>query len=141
MIVLDTNVISEMMRPLPAEVVSAWFALHARATLFTTTLSQAEILYGLALLDAGRRRDDLVAAARPVFDEDFQGRVLPFDSAAAIAFADIAAARRRSGRPIAQIDAQIAAIARSRGAQLATRNIGDFTDCGISLVNPWDVRR
>ena len=96
MIVLDTNVISEMMRPLPAAVVSAWFALHARATLFTTTLSQAEILYGLALLDAGRRRDDLLAAARPVFDEDFQGRVLPFDSAAAIEFADIAASRRRS---------------------------------------------
>jgi toxin FitB len=137
MIVLDTNVISEMMRPSPARAVADWFARNPRSSLFTTALSQAEILYGLELLPEGRRRDELFAAARPVFDEDLGGRVLPFDSDAAVDFAEIAVSRRRAGRPISQIDAQIAAIVRSRGASLATRNVSDFEDCGIALVNPW----
>jgi len=138
-IVLDTNVISEMMRPSPAPPVAGWFARYPRAALFTTALSQAEILYGLQLLPEGRRRDDLIAAALPVFVEDLGGRVLPFDTDAAVAFADIAAGRRRAGRPISQIDAQIAAIVRARGASLATRNVADFEDCGIALINPWDA--
>lgn len=138
MIVLDTNVISEMMRPSPAPQVAEWFARNARSSLFTTALSQAEVLYGIELLPDGRRRNELMAAARPVFDEDFAGRVLPFDADSAVAFAGVAATRRRSGRPISQIDAQIAAIVRSRGASLATRNVGDFTKCGIALINPWD---
>src|SRR5262249_34785476 len=102
-----------------------------------TTISQAEFLYGLAILPAGRRRMALEEAARRMFAEDFANRVLPFDSAAAQAFAAIASARRRKGRPIGDLDAQIAAIARSRGAAVATRNVSDFTDCGIEVFDPW----
>lgn len=137
MIILDTNVLSETMRPDPAASVMGWFARNAPSSLFTTSLSQAEILYGLAILPDGRRRTALLAAARAVFDEDLAGRVLPFDSAAAAAFAEIAASRRQAGRPISQIDAQIAAITRARGASLATRNVSDFAECGIALIDPW----
>jgi predicted nucleic acid-binding protein len=137
MIVLDTNVISELMRREPDARVMAWIGEQPMAGVFTTTLTQAEIFYGLALLPKGRRRDELVAAARSMFEVDFAGRVLPFDTDAALAYPDIAAGRRQSGQPISQIDAQIAAIVRSRGARLATRNVRDFGDCGITVVNPW----
>lgn len=137
MIILDTNVISEMMRPAPAPQVEAWFAANPASALFTTALSQAEILYGLALLPAGKRRNALRAAIKSVFDEEFAGRVLPFDAEAASVYADLAAARRKAGKPISQIDAQIAAIARSRGAALATRDGRDFADCGLTIVDPW----
>jgi len=136
-IVLDTNVISELMRREPDDRVMTWIGEQPMAGVFTTTLTQAEIFYGLALLPEGRRREALVAAARPMFAVDFAGRLLPFDSDAALAYSDIAAGRRKGGKPISQIDAQIAAIVRSRGARLATRNVSDFTDCGITLVNPW----
>ena len=138
MIVLDTNVISELMRRQPDARVLAWIGEQPIAGVFTTTLTQAEIFYGLGLLPAGPRRDDIVAAARPIFDVDLAGRVLPFDSDAALAYPDIAAKRRLRGQPISQIDAQIAAIVRSRGARLATRNVPDFADCEITVVNPWD---
>jgi predicted nucleic acid-binding protein len=136
-IVLDTNVISEMMRPAPDDRVAGWLASQSASGLFTTTLTQAEILYGLSLLPPGRRRDELLAAARPIFDEDLAGRILAFDSEAARIYPAIAAGRRLSGRPISQIDAQIAAIARSRGARLATRNVRDFDDCGLEIIDPW----
>lgn len=137
MIVLDTNIISELMRREPDARVMAWIGEQPIAGLFTTTLTQAEIFYGLALLPEGRRRDHLLAAARPMFEVDFAGRVLPFDTDAASAYPDVAAGRRKGGKPISQIDAQIAAIVRSRGAGLATRNVADFADCGITVVNPW----
>ena len=137
MIVLDTNVISEMMRPKPEAIVAAWFAAQTASALFTTALTQAEIFYGLALLPTGKRRVALQTAAKALFEEDFAGRLLPFDSDAATHFADIAAARRSLGQPISQTDAQIAAIARSRAAAIATRNQRDFADCGIALVDPW----
>lgn len=137
MIVLDTNVISELMRREPNAGVLAWIGEQPIAGVFTTTLTQAEIFYGLALLPEGRRRDELLAAARPMFEVDLAGRVLPFDTDAALAYPDIAAGRRKGGQPISQIDAQIAAIVRSRGARLATRNVSDFADCGITVVNPW----
>ena len=105
--------------------------------LFTTTISEAELLYGIALLPTGRRRRQLEAFVIQTLDEDFTGRILSFDSAAAREFALIAASRRRAGRPIGEADVRIAAIARSRGAVLATRNISDFSDCGIDLVDPW----
>ncbi|OAN51196.1 type II toxin-antitoxin system VapC family toxin [Sphingobium sp. TCM1] len=140
MIVLDTNVISELMRREPDAAVMAWLGEQPMAGVFTTTLTQAEIFYGLALLPAGRRRDTLMAAARPMFEVDLAGRVLPFDTEAALTYSDIAAGRRRGGKPISQIDAQIAAIVRSRGARLATRNVSDFADCGITVVNPWTER-
>jgi hypothetical protein len=139
-IVLDTDVISEMMRPAPDEWVAAWLAAQPISGLFTTALTQAEILYGLAPLPPGRRRDQLFAAARPIFDEDMAGRILSFDTDAALIFPEIAAARRQGGEPISQIDAQIAAITRSRGARLATRNTRDFRNCGIDLIDPWTTR-
>ena len=140
MIILDTNVLSEVMRPVPTAEVLHWLARHPASSLFTTTITQAEILYGLELLPKGKRRAALQFAVDAMFEEDFADRILPFDSDAARVFPQIAASRRASGRPITQWDAQIAAIARSRGAALATRNIGDFEHCGISVLNPWNAR-
>lgn len=137
MIVLDTNVLSELMKAVPSQAVRDWLAEWPSTSLFTTTITQAEILYGLALLPVGQRRDGLEAAVQSMFEEEFAERVLPFDAASAHEYARIAAGRRQSGRPIAQFDAQIAAIARSRGAALATRNTGDFESCGVQLFNPW----
>jgi len=136
-IVLDTNVISELMRMAPDPRVLAWLVRQPMAGLFTTTLTQAEIFYGLRLLPEGRRREDLIAAARPIFEIEMAGRILSFDSDAALAYPDVAAHRRQIGQPIAQIDGQIAAITRSRGAQLATRNVRDFVECGITVLDPW----
>lgn len=138
MIVLDTNILSELMRSGPDGAVLAWMSRQSRMTLFITAITQAEILYGLALLPEGRRRDLLIAAARAMFEEDFSGRILPFDGEAARVYAEIASRRRQAGEPISQFDAQIAAITQSRGASLATRNTRDFLNCGITLINPWD---
>ncbi len=104
---------------------------------FVTTITMAEILFGVELLPRGKRRDNMLAQVQATFAEDFAGRILPFDEDAARAFAQIAASRRSQGRPMTDLDAQIAAIARSRGAVLATRNTADFEGCGIRLVNPW----
>ncbi len=139
MIILDTNVLSELMRPAPSHKVVAWISTQRVSDLHTTTITQAEILYGLALLPEGRRRSELTQAATQTFAEDFMGRVLVFDSAAAEVFGPITAKRRQRGRPIAAFDAQIAAIAVSRGMRLATRNISDFADCEVDLVNPWEA--
>jgi toxin FitB len=138
-IVLDTNVLSAVMRPVPAAEVLRWMGSHPASRLFTTAITQAEILYGLQLLPKGKRRTALESAIGAIFEEDFAGRILPFDSDAAHVFAEIAVARRATGRPIAQFDAQIAAIARSRGAELATLNTRDFEHCGITVVNPWSA--
>lgn len=137
MIVLDTNVLSEAIRPAPAAAVLRWLAAQPPAGLFTTAVTEAEILYGLALVPKGRRRRSYEEAVALMFAEEFAGRVLPFDSGAAREFGIVAAARRRRGSPIATLDAQIAAIARSRGAAVATRNVADFADCGIEVIDPW----
>jgi len=139
MIILDTNVISELLMPKPNPAVEAWLAEQPPASVFTTTITQAEIFYGLRLLPAGKRRGELEAAIAPIFREDFAGRVLPFDSEAADVYATLAVARRQAGRPIAHFDAQIAAIALSRAAAVATRNVADFGDIGLRLINPWTV--
>jgi hypothetical protein len=139
LIVLDTNVLSEMMRPASDPVVTEWLSARPATSLFTTTITQAEILYGLQLLTAANRRSRLATAAQEMFAIDFAGRVLSFDQAAAQAYAEIAVARRRAGRPIAQFDAQIAAIARSRDAAVATRNVPDFEVCGIGVIHPWQA--
>jgi predicted nucleic acid-binding protein len=140
MIILDTNVLSEAMRPAPAAEVLHWFAKHAASSLYTTAITQAEILFGLELMPKGKRRAALESRTGAMFEEDFADRVLPFDTDAARMFARIAGSRRASGRPIAQGDAQIAAIARSRGATLATRNAADFEHCGIAVLNPWTAQ-
>jgi predicted nucleic acid-binding protein len=137
MIVLDTNVLSELMKPAPASEVLGWFATQPADSLFTTALNQAEILFGIELLPKGKRREALHSAARAMFLDDFAGRVLPFDSAAADLYSRIAAARQKGGRPISHFDAQIAAIALCRGATLATRNLADFRGCDLELIDPW----
>jgi predicted nucleic acid-binding protein len=137
MFVLDTHVLSETLRPSPTDQVKRWIEAQPPMSLFTTAICEAEILYGLALMPDGRRRIALRSAVAAIFAEDFSGRILAFDSAAARAFADLTAARRRSGRPIAEFDAQIAAIACVHGAAVATRNVDDFAGCGIKVVSPW----
>ena len=139
MIVLDTNVLSELMRPKPSAPVVAWIAQQPPADLFTTTITEAEIFYGIELLAQGKRHDALLAAAEGMFTEDFAGRVLAFESDAARHFARIAAHRRALGRPVSHADAQIAAIARAHGAKLATGNGPDFADCSITVIDPWRV--
>ena len=141
MILLDTNVVSEAIRPSPELVVERWLGRQPEASVFVCATTEAELRYGLALLPEGRRRSVLAADVERMLSGVFSGRILPFDSAAAMALAEIAAGRRQSGRPISFADAQIAATARSRGAALATRNVADFAGCGIELVNPWDGAR
>jgi toxin FitB len=138
MILLDTNVISELMRAEPAPVVLDWFGQQDAAELFISAITEAELRTGIAILPAGQRRDRLQIALEAMIEQDFQTRVLPFDSAAARAYADIAAARRAAGRPIAEADCQIAAIARAVGAPVATRNVKDFDGCGVTVINPWN---
>lgn len=138
MIVLDTNVLSETWRPRPSPRIKAWLNEQPRLSIFTTAINEGELLYGIALLPEGRRRAALTILIETTLTEDLAGRVLPFDSAAAREYAGIAATRRRTGRPIGDADARIAAIVRSRGGTLATRNVADFADCGIPVVSPWD---
>jgi toxin FitB len=137
MIVLDTNVLSELIKPAPSSTVQGWIAGQTMSSLFTTTITQAEMLLGVALLSRGKRRTGLEEAVAGLFEVDFAGRLLSFDAAAARSFATLAARRRHAGRPMTQLDAQIAGIVHSRGAKLATRNVSDFKDCDIGLVNPW----
>ena len=137
MIVIDTNVIAEAMSPKPDPAVSLWLTTQPGHTLFTTTISVAEVFYGVELLPAGKRRSSLLDSAEIMFARLFAGRILTFDEAAARTLPALAVERRLRGRPITLFDAQIAAIARANGAALATRDTRDFEGCGIRLVNPW----
>lgn len=137
MIILDTNVLSELMRVEGSEAVFAWIGRFPRARFQTTVISQAEILSGIAIMPEGRKRSGLGIAAHRMFQEDFAGRILPFDGEAVPHYADIVANRRRSGWSISALDCMIAAIARSRGADVATRNTLHFEGSGITLHNPW----
>ena len=138
MILIDTNVISELMRPNPASVVLAWFGGQDAMALHLSAVGEAELRRGAAILPGGKRRDRLIAEIDAMIEEDFAGRVLPFDSAAAVAFAAIYLDRRNAGRPISVPDCQIAATARAHGAAMATRNVADFEGCGVEVVNPWN---
>jgi toxin FitB len=138
MIVLDTNVISELMRAKPHPAVLAWIATQRRATLYTTSITQAEIHYGIAALPRGRRRDALAAAAEAMFAEDLADRVLPFNSIAARHCAEIVVSRRQAGNPVDAFDALIAATALAAGAGIATRDVAGFEGCGLSaIIDPW----
>lgn len=138
---LDTNVISELMRPEPHPVVFSWVAAQPRALLYTTSINRAEVLYGIAALAAGRRRDALAAAAWVIFNDDLAGHVLPFESGAAVHYAGIVAARRLAGNPIEGFDALIASTALAANAIVATRDVSGFADCGLSVINPWEPAR
>lgn len=137
MILIDTNVVSELMRPSPVRAVIDWFGRQDAVSLHLSAVSEAELRRGLAILPDGRRRDALLAAIDAMIVEDFEGRVLPFDSAAAVAFAAIFAERQARGHPISFPDCQIAATARARGAAVATRDRGGFANCGIEVIDPW----
>jgi predicted nucleic acid-binding protein len=137
MFLIDTNVISELMRATPAPSVLNWFSTQDPSTLYLSAVTEAELRTGIAILPAGQRREGLKAALDATIAVDFEGRILPFDTDAAKTYAEIAAGRRSSGRPIPDADCQIAAIARAAGMPVATRNTRDFEGCGVDVINPW----
>jgi predicted nucleic acid-binding protein len=136
-VLLDTNVLSELLRARPDSTVLAWVASQPANGLFVSAVTQAEMMLGARLLPAGQRRQRLEQALEAMFLEDFTGRILPFDSSSAADYAAVVAARRRAGTPISHFDGQIAAIALSHRLGLATRNVSDFEGCGLALTNPW----
>jgi len=146
-IVVDSNVISELVRREPHPAVLAWVAAQPRVLLYTTHINQAEILYGIGALPEGPhgsspwaegpRRTALAAAATAIFAEDFAGRILPFESGAAARYPEIVLARRQAGNPIEKFDALIAATALAAGASIATRDTGGFAGCGLTVIDPW----
>jgi toxin FitB len=140
MIILDTNVVSELMRPEPAPQVASWVRERDRRELRTTTITLAEVRYGIARLPDGRRKQVLLAAADDIFTA-FEDQVLPIDTAAAENYAVIASSRERAGKPITSFDALISAVCRSKGAALATRNVSDFEGTGIEIMDPWGANR
>ncbi|MHB8836106.1 MAG: PIN domain-containing protein [Candidatus Methylomirabilia bacterium] len=139
MILLDTNVLSELMRVAPEPRVVQWLDSCADEDVWVNAVTEAEILLGIQLLPEGRRRTELADLAGRMFEEEFSGRCLPFDAGAAVAYAEIVASRTRLGSPISVEDAQIAAIARTGGLAVATRNVKDFEGIeGLQVINPWD---
>ncbi|HEY0716609.1 MAG TPA: type II toxin-antitoxin system VapC family toxin [Streptosporangiaceae bacterium] len=136
MIILDTNVVSELMRPDPAPGVANWVRERDRRELRTTAVTVAEVRYGVARLPDGRRKQALLAAADEIFTA-FADQILPVDGAAAEHYAAIASRRERAGKPVTAFDALIAAVCRSHGATLATRNVADFDDTGVEVTDPW----
>ncbi len=137
MIVLDTNVVSELMRPSPDAAVLTWINSQAADTLWLNSVVVSELLYGIARLPDGKRKVELAQAVHGMLAEDFAQRVLTFDLEAAVVYADLVAMRERQGQPVDVADAQIAAICVAQGATLATRNTKHFDSLGLTLVNPW----
>jgi len=136
---LDTNVLSETMKPRPAAAVALWMRAQPLRSLFTAAICQAEILAGIAILPTGRRRAELETMAQAIFSQDFDGRILPFDSAAATAYAALFVLRRQLGRPIETADLVVAASARAHDAAVVTRDVKGFEGCGLTLINPWEA--
>lgn len=139
MIVLDTNVVSELMRPRPDQHVVDWIDARPADQLAVTAVTAAELLYGAAGLPPGRRQRAVLDGVVAVLRDDFAGRILAFDAASAERYALVVVERERSGRPISMADAQIAAICASRSAALATRNLRDFAGTEVDLVDPWQA--
>lgn len=137
MIILDTNVLSEVIRQTPDTDVLAWLDSLPATEVATTAITAAELLYGVTRLPDGHRKTSLTAAVHALVNDEFPGRVEPFDASAAAQYAVVVSEREKLGRPISAADAQIAAICRARRATLATGNIKDFEEAGIELVNPW----
>lgn len=139
MMVLDTNVVSELMRAQPAPSVLAWLDGLPPGDTWLASVVVAELLFGLARLPQGARKDALSQTVKAMLEQDFAGQVLPFDLAAAASYAHLVSQRERLGQPIGMADAQIAATCLAYGAALATRNTRDFADLGLTLVNPWET--
>jgi toxin FitB len=137
MFLLDTNILSAAMSSRPAPEVANWMTRQPADLLFTAAVCQAEILSGITVLPKGRRREALEMAALSMFREDFAGRILPFDSDAAVIYGELFARRRSAGRPAGIADLMIASIARAHGTSVVTRDTGDFEGCGLALINPW----
>ena len=137
MFLLDTNVLSALMYPTPPIAVVQWVTGRSYDELFTASVCQAEVLAGLAVMPRGRRRQRLEQAAEMMFKDDFAGQILPFDTGATASYANILVSRRHAGRPISREDLMIAAIARSRGLSIVSRNVHDFDGCGIEVIDPW----
>jgi|HubBroStandDraft_5_1064220.scaffolds.fasta_scaffold440825_1 predicted nucleic acid-binding protein len=137
MILLDTNVISETLRERPDPAVTTWLDEHPEEELWTTSVVIAELLSGIELMPFGRKQRALREAVEDMIVDDFRGQILTFNLPAARQYAQILVARRKIGRPIREMDAQIAAIARANGAALATRDVNDFAGCNLAVVNPW----
>ena len=140
MIILDTNVLSALMRTAPDASVVAWLDRQNAESVWITSITLFEARLGLALLPKGRRRQALETSFARLLQEDLQNRVLDFDSAAAAEAALLAAARQRTGKPVDMRDTQIAGIALARRATLATRNIRHFSDLTVPVIDPWDAQ-
>lgn len=138
MLILDTNVLSELMHDSPDPGVLRWFSTLMRQDVFTTAITEGEMRVGAARLPVGKRAERIIAGLHAMFAIDFKDRILPFSSSATPHLAAVVAARMASGRPIEFADSLIAAICLLHGAELATRNTKDFDCIGISLLNPWD---
>jgi len=136
-IVLDTNVVSELIRPKPDQHVIAWVDGHDTAELFITAVTAAKLRARVELLPAGKRRTKLAAEIDARLDEDFAGAVIPFEAATAIHYAEIVASCRAEGNPMSTADTQIAAMCRQHDAALATGNTNNFRHAGLGLIDPW----
>jgi toxin FitB len=138
-IVLDTNVVSELMQKAPEPRVVSWVDRFSASDVLVTAVTAAELMYGVARLPEGRRMRELHIRVEELLTEDFEDQILPFDAPAATHYAEIVSSRERAGRPMSMADAQIAAICRNWSAALATRNVDDFVDTGVDALNPWDA--
>ena len=138
MIILDTNVVSEVFKPKPDHAAAGWLMAQPKDQCFLTAISKSELLFGLVRMPDGKRKRDLADVIQAFFDLELLNPVLAFESSDAEHYADILARRQRLGRRMGELDAQIAAIARRRGCSVATRNGADFEDCGIDIINPWE---
>jgi predicted nucleic acid-binding protein len=135
---LDTNVLSELMRPAPSTAVLRWLQAQRNEDLFTSSITVAELRVGVALLPEGARRRDLEQRLNRLLISGFGARILGFDASTAAVYADLVATRQRAGRPAVGFDLLIAAIAKERGWPVVTRNVADFEGCGLVLLNPWE---
>ena len=139
MIVLDTHVVSEIMRPAPDSNVLSWLNMQVAEELWLNSVVVSELLFGITRLPAGARKRQLADTFSAMLSEDFAGRILAFDLEAAVIYAELAAGGEAKGRPLAMAEGQIAAICLAQGAKLATRNLKHFEGLGLVLVNPWGV--
>ncbi len=139
MIILDTNIISELMKPVPNKTVIAWLDQQSILMLYTTSISVAEIYYGLQNLPTGKRRNDIETSFHQVIQAAFNQRILAFDVTSAECYGILLARRKNAGIPMSTLDAQIAAIATAANATLATRNTQDFLECDIDIINPFET--